>query len=148
MKIILETFWRDLTSICSSPVCLFIVFLLWLFGNSRLSLMLLACLILSYLLAALIRIFYFKKRPIKQKYTGLFEKIDASSFPSVHSMRAAILLVLFVDTYRNVFVIALFGALALLIPISRYILKKHYISDIIWGFIFGILLSGIFVCFF
>jgi len=148
METIIETFWRDLTSICSWPVCVFIVCLLWIFGNSKLSLILLACVVISHLLASAIRVFYFKERPKKQKYKNLVEKIDASSFPSVHSMRAAILLVLFVDAYRNIFVIAVFGALALLIPISRYILKKHYVSDIFWGFLFGIIISLLFIYFF
>ena len=43
-------------------------------------------LLLCYLFVFIIRLFYFKERPIKEDYFNLFTRINASSFPSLHTL--------------------------------------------------------------
>ena len=49
----------------------------------------------SYLFGSFIKLIYFKERPNEQKYNNAFQKIDASSFPSIHT--------------SNSFIVAFFG---------------------------------------
>jgi membrane-associated phospholipid phosphatase len=55
-------------------------------------------LVCSYVFGSLIKLFYFKPRPKEQAYKNLLQKIDASSFPSVHT--------------SNSFIVAFFGVYA------------------------------------
>jgi len=85
----------------------------------------------------LIKLFYFKERPKKQKKTNLFERLDASSFPSVHAMRIfsiAFWLSLF---FNNIIFTVYCFAIAILVMYSRIYLKKHYFVDVLGGIFFS-----------
>ena len=62
-----------------------IVFLV-LISKSKLALHIALGLLVCYLFVFVLRIFYFKERPEKEDYYNLFTKINASSFPSLHTM--------------------------------------------------------------
>lgn len=119
----------------------FLAAFLFFTGKDLLSLRLIALYVLSLGLAVLIRLFYFRERPDKEKYTNLFEKLDSSSFPSLHSMRVAGLFVLFNSFYGSFFISVIFLGVALLVFASRYFLKKHYVSDILAGAVLGMVLA-------
>ena len=57
--------------------------------------------ILIYVIAIIIRLFYFRNRPKKIKHSDFVEKIDASSFPSVHTARIVLLFVFFIKWAIN-----------------------------------------------
>jgi len=96
---------------------------------------------IMYTVAIGIRLFYFKPRPEKLKYHSWIEKIDASSFPSIHSGRAVFLCSFFVSLTLGNLVNVLFFLLMLTIFFSRIYLKKHYWIDIIAGIVLGGLTS-------
>jgi undecaprenyl-diphosphatase len=96
--------------------------------------------VIAHIIVVVIRIFYFKERPIKIKHNNFFMKIYASSFPSMHAMRA-IIIAYFLSTFNlNVFLI-FYWLIALLVCYSRIYLKKHYFSDVLVGALFGFLIS-------
>jgi membrane-associated phospholipid phosphatase len=97
--------------------------------------------ILSYIFVTFIRLIFFKERPIPKKYNNLLEKIDASSFPSMHMVRISILTYFSYIYLNNINILHLFLLLSILVGLNRYLSKWHYIIDIISGFIFGICIS-------
>ena len=94
------------------------------------------------IICIIIKLLYKKRRPIPQAEQRWFLRIDAQSFPSVHSARAAFLAfgALAVDATVASFVFCV--GLALRVGYSRIYLKKHYVLDIISGFALGIIIVG------
>jgi undecaprenyl-diphosphatase len=113
----------------------------FLLGQRKVFYELAAGLVLSYVVIIVIRLLYPKDRPIKKDYKNFIEKIDVSSFPSMHSCRAAMLFFLISYNFRNFLLFISLAALAILVSWSRYYLKKHYLPDIVAGFLLGIILS-------
>ena len=97
---------------------------------------------LIYIIVIIIRLFYFKERPKKRKFKNIVEKVDASSFPSMHSARAAALaLILGSETTLLVFIILMLTALG--VGIARILMKRHDWIDVSFGFILGLVVAYI-----
>lgn len=82
---------------------------------------------------------FYKQRPNNEKYRNFLEKTDSGAFPSIHSARSIFvfsgLCTILYSTYFVILcVLIIFG-----VGISRIILKKHYLSDVIGGYLTGIL---------
>ena len=124
-----------------------LVCLWFLFGEKYdYFIMLFAGVILIYVVTFLIRLFYFKNRPKKMKYRGFIEKIDASSFPSVHAARITLLFVFFVKFFfKDLILISLSFMILVMVLSSRIYLKKHYFSDLLGGIFLGLFTSLIFL---
>ena len=133
--------WDDLTIFGSAIFSLFLIVLFSTLGFIDFSIKLLMSFILAYLVTILIRSFYFKERPKKQEFSNYIEKIDASSFPSMHSIRGSIYTTLFFLNFNNTYLISLFFILMIIISFSRYINKKHHLSDILAGLLIGMLIG-------
>jgi membrane-associated phospholipid phosphatase len=89
-----------------------------------------------------IKFFWHKPRPDGQQFDNGFEKIDAGSFPSIHSSRISfVYLSLGYIQYQNgnEFLLPVFLTVIAVVGYSRYFLKKHFFVDIMAGFCFGIL---------
>lgn len=110
------------------------------------TLMLWVAILLNLIFGSLIKFFFFKERPAPQTYTNWFEKIDASSFPSIHTANGftisffGVALCLHMFQYAFVFnkvIWLIFGAVWFLVYIavwlSRIVLKKHYPIDVLVG---------------
>lgn len=90
-----------------------------------------------YITITLIRTFFFRERPQRREHNSYLQRIDASSFPSLHASRATYLFVLFLSIFTfGIFTFAL-GLLYLTVLYSRIYLKKHFISDVIGGVVLG-----------
>lgn len=107
-------------------------------NNYPFSLTLVIGYLLSLMIAIIIRIFYFKERPKKRDFKNIFEKLDASSFPSLHSMRIFVLVIL-LGSLTNIYTLILYFLIGILVGISRIKLKHHDFLDVSSGFIIGIL---------
>jgi membrane-associated phospholipid phosphatase len=94
-----------------------------------------------------IKFLWHKPRPNGQNFSNGFEKIDAGSFPSIHSSRISfVYLSLGYIQYLegNQFLLPVFVLVILIVGYSRYFLKKHFIVDILAGYGFGILFFFLF----
>jgi len=133
-----EIVFRDISALGSAFFFWLLTFILFTLGFVREAFLSALFFVVVYLLVACIRLLYFKERPVKESHRTLFEKIDASSFPSVHAARAVFLaLVLHTLFSRHLFFSVLLFAVALLICISRVVLRKHDVVDIIVGAVVG-----------
>ena len=80
------------------------------------------------------------------KYRGFIEKIDASSFPSIHAARITLLFVFFVKFFfKDLILISLSFMILVMVLSSRIYLKKHYFSDLLGGIFLGLFTSLIFL---
>ena len=115
------------------------IFFLFL-GNLGMFYRLLIGIFLIYLIVITIKIFYFKNRPRKYKYSNFIEKIDASSFPSVHSARSAFLAAALMNYFGNFAVSITLTILVAVVAYSRIYLKTHDVRDVAAGIALGLAL--------
>ena len=142
---ILKKIFDEITFLGGILFYLIVSFLFLYFQKQDIFLKLILALISVYLITAIIRMFYFKNRPKKLNHSNFLEKLDASSFPSIHAARATLLFILFsLINLEKLFLIAIMFLLLLSVYYSRIYLKKHDIIDILGGIILGILVSLIF----
>ncbi len=92
----------------------------------------------SYLIAGIIRIVYFKDRPNKESHSNFIERIDASSFPSIHAFRVSYILIVFSHAFQNLTATILIFTSAFLVCVSRIYLRKHDYVDVLGGIVLGI----------
>jgi len=116
------------------------ILLVLLFYNINLGLNLSIALVIMYVVTAIIRFFFHKDRPKKLKHANLLEKIDASSFPSLHSTRAMYLALVLGFQFK---LFPLFLVFALLTGYSRIAQKKHHVTDVLGGYILALLIIGV-----
>ena len=95
--------------------------------------------IITFIVTILIRTFYFKDRPNKQDHKNWIERLDASSFPSLHSARVMFLALVFIFKFQHLYTSLFFILLALIVMISRAYLRKHDWIDISSGAFLGLL---------
>jgi membrane-associated phospholipid phosphatase len=90
--------------------------------------------VLGYAILSGIRLIYHKPRPKPQKYTNLLEKIDAGSFPSLHTLRAS-LIVFHAQQYVSTNTLLVLSFTVVLVMYSRMMQKKHDVYDVTAGVI-------------
>jgi undecaprenyl-diphosphatase len=132
---------EDASAFGALPFYLFLIFLFFILGEIQLGLWLLVGFILSFAVIIIIKLFYFKERPKKKEYKNIFEKIEASSFPSLHSWRIIMILIFLSYYYKSIYLGLLLGVICVIVIFSRKYLMKHYWVDIIFGALFGLLMS-------
>ncbi|MBT3814887.1 phosphatase PAP2 family protein [Candidatus Woesearchaeota archaeon] len=137
IKKITEQAFKELTTLGGSIFYAFILLLVLLLGELELFIHLLIGLFFSLLIVVLIRTFYFKNRPKKQRYNNYLERIDASSFPSWHAARAIFLASMFSYFFINKYMTGALILTALAVSYSRIYLKKHDWVDILGGLVLG-----------
>lgn len=141
-----STWFRDFTSLANPLILLFVpLAVLKPTYNYGVLLLLLA---INEILCSLIKIIFPKKRPDGQPYSNLLEKIDAGSFPSLHTSRITI-------TYLSLFFLndvlilkILYCLVIAFVAYSRIQLKRHFLLDVVAGFIIGIIMAFIGLQFF
>jgi len=132
----LHEFFRDITALGGLAAS---ILLILLFITSPLLIPLIAGSILTAGIVVLARIFYFKERPKKEKYGNFLERIDASSFPSLHTARIVFLAIIFSVHFANQYLTILCAVVAVLVAYSRIYLRKHDWIDVICGAAVGML---------
>ncbi len=128
---------RDISALGGLPF--YIAVMLWFFAaNNKAVLYELALsLLLCYAVTTAIRLVYFKKRPKEQSYKNIFEKIDASSFPSLHAMRAGALGVITAVFFNNVIITAAALVMIGAVGATRVMLRRHHPIDTTAGIAIG-----------
>ena len=132
-------FFRDITSFGSLWFYIILIIFFLVLKDYAVLKRLLTGFILIYLIAILIRSLFFKNRPKKYPYGNLIEKLDASSFPSLHAARTFFLAIFFIEYFKNNLMSMLLIILALIVLYSRTYLKKHDWKDVTAGAVFGTL---------
>jgi membrane-associated phospholipid phosphatase len=79
-----------------------------------------------------------KNRPVKMSHTNILEKMEAGSFPSIHSAHIMYLSMVVIHFVNSALVDILFAIAIVVVGYSRYYLKKHFFIDIIAGYAIGL----------
>ncbi len=105
--------------------------------NAHFAITLAVILASNELICGCIKLLYPKERPIPMPRNTLFQKYLAGSFPSVHTSRITALFIPTALFYSNWASALAAMAIIALVGYSRIYLKKHYLTDVIGGFLIG-----------
>lgn len=133
----LDEVMRDTTALGGLAVYGFVAALFLLLGKTDVFVMLTVGLALCYGVIAPIRLLFFKVRPDRQRFSGFFTKIDAGSFPSMHSARSTVLAILLAQVFTEPLIRTLLVLGVLSVIVTRVLLKRHYVRDVIGGVVVG-----------
>jgi undecaprenyl-diphosphatase len=134
---------RDITSLGGFFFFFMLLIIVLALQEIQLFYQLLLGMILTFLAIVIIRTFYYKDRPNKEKHRTYVERIDASSFPSLHTARTIFIALVFIYYFNNNILTAVLIILALSVAYSRLYLKKHDTWDLFGGFILGLVVFWI-----
>ena len=148
IQTLMRKIFEEITFFGGIAFYMFIIFLLLILGKIDYVIQISMGLIAIYLITLVIRIFYFKERPKKIHYEKFLEKIDASSFPSVHAARVVFLGLFVIFNLVELIYLILLVPLLISVLYSRIYLKKHDIRDIFGGVALGIFVFWILYMFF
>jgi len=140
---ILDIIFNDVSSFGGSVFYALVVLFLLIFGKMNVALQLIVSFLIIILISFAIKLIFFKNRPKKQKFTNVVEKIDAGSFPSVHSARATSLTFIILSNIPRLELFLTLIPLALLVCYSRIFIKKHFLLDVVGGIVLGVITSFI-----
>ncbi|MEM4254417.1 MAG: phosphatase PAP2 family protein [Candidatus Woesearchaeota archaeon] len=132
---------RDTTALGGLAIYVVIAVIFFLLDNYRVFVELVVALALLYGVIAIIRVLFFRKRPDSQKYSGFFTKIDAGSFPSMHSARSLVLAIILGTVFTQATIRVLLAIVVLAVAYTRVRLRRHYVSDVVGGIVFGAIIS-------
>lgn len=138
-----ELFFRDMTSLGGMFFYGLLVVGLGLLGHYELAKRLIFAFLIITAITVLIRSVYFKDRPKKQAHSTFLERIDASSFPSIHAARSSALAVILGEFSASPYFYAFVTCIAILVCLSRHYLKKHDTADIIAGIVLGVVVGSL-----
>ena len=136
-----EELLQDIKALGGFPLYAIAIVVSFFFGWVELSAQLLVGIILAFGVTVGIRMVSFKRRPDGQPYRNFLGKIDAASFPSLHSMRSSVLAALLAIHFGNLALTVLLVLYAVAVAASRVLLKRHYIADVVAGLILGVLVA-------
>ncbi len=97
---------------------------------------------ITELICAIIKLITRKSRPIpREKEETLYQKYDASTFPSAHTGRIASNMAMIYLANPAIYILIIGVLLTALVASSRVALKQHFISDVIAGAVTGVTLT-------
>ncbi len=129
-----ESVIRDITTFGGAPFyAALILFVFLLQGFTELVSQLIVGIILTMLVAITIRSFYYKPRPKELPHNTWLERVEASSFPSIHAARVWFLAITFGYFFNNIAIWILLIVSAFAVCYSRYYMKRHDIMDLLAG---------------
>ena len=115
---------------------------LWLF-DWRMAIRLAYSLVTIEIVGALIKFFYAKERPEAMPRRNILERIDASSFPSIHAGRVCSVAFFSYKFHPGIPMAATGILFVAAVAWSRLALKKHYPIDVLGGIVLGLASSWI-----
>jgi membrane-associated phospholipid phosphatase len=98
-------------------------------------------------MGALTKLFFYKDRPVPMENTTFWKRLNAGSFPSLHTITATIVaMVVFRGTIEfgfSQYIFLLYMIIVVAVALSRIALKKHYPTDVFFGMIYAVV--GVFM---
>jgi membrane-associated phospholipid phosphatase len=138
LKYYIDEVLRDISALGSLPAFAVYIVFAYIFMPS-VGTKLLIFTISSMVVVYLIRFLYFKERPGKRAHSNRLQKLDSSSFPSLHATRTAGIWVILLNAHN---ILSMwYIPLAIVILYSRIHLKAHDRNDILAGIALGLLLA-------
>jgi len=140
---LVNTILRDITSLGALEIHGLIFLGLLALGRTEVAAQFFVANAICMAVVYAIRLVYFRARPgrVRQKkYRTILHRIDASSFPSIHGYRSALIPVILSQGLPFPAVLLLW-VLGFTIAGSRIYLKYHHKTDVLAGFVLGLVVS-------
>lgn len=137
----LDEVMRDTTALGGIALYGFIALFFLLLGSAEVFVQLAIGIVLLYAVISPLRLLFFRIRPDHSAYAGLFTKIDAGSFPSMHSARSTLLAIVLGTVFNSALAWALLALAVVAVISTRVMLKRHYVTDILGGIVVGVLVG-------
>lgn len=143
-KEIYSVILKDLGAYGGFPFYGVMILLFLLVSDFAFAYNLIVSLVVVTLVVIVFRLVHFKPRPgqKKKKYEILYERVDNSSFPSIHAARAV--LISFALFSKATVALPLLVLLTLIVFASRLHFRRHDWTDVIVGLIIGVVLGWLF----
>ena len=109
----------------------------------KLAVNLIFILVFTEVICGAIKYIYPKDRPIPMPDNTFIQKYFAGSMPSVHTARITAFSAAIAVFYANGIFILIASFAVICVGYSRIYLKKHYLIDVIAGFIIGAVISAL-----
>ena len=139
----LHEFFRDLTALGGMSFYALMLLFTLLFRQYGIFFDLALGLLLMLVVLLLIRTFYFKDRPLPQDYHTFLQKIDASSFPSLHTARIFFLALYLSVVWNKIYITIFLLIIASSVSYSRIYLQKHDWWDVLGGIVLAGIVLGV-----
>jgi membrane-associated phospholipid phosphatase len=133
--------WLDYTALAGLPLYAVVTGTLWFLGAHEAAWKLFVGFFVLYAAIIPFRLLYFKERPDRVSHKNVFQKIHASSFPSMHSARAIFFALILGMWAKNTIFLAVLLILGAGVAVSRVKLKRHDWIDISVGAVLGFVLG-------
>ncbi|MEK6845544.1 MAG: phosphatase PAP2 family protein [Nanoarchaeota archaeon] len=143
----LDSIFRDFTTFGGAPFFGLMMLFALLFWQIELFGKLLFGFVFTIVITIIIRRFYFKERPRHEEHHNTLEKLDASSFPSLHTARAVFLALIFGFMFPGLLMSLVLVVLTIFTAFSRIYLKRHDWWDLLGGAVLGVVAYGIVLLF-
>ncbi len=137
----LDDLISDVSALGGLPVYLVVSFVLLLTEQVGTFWRLILGLLICYVIISGARSIFIRDRPKAMQFRTWWEKIDAGTVVSMHSMRAVVLAMVIMSIFRNIWVSTFLVVLALLVSSTRILMKKHYLADVAWGVALGVVVG-------
>ena len=133
----IDEFMRDVTAFGGFFFTGLVVLATFALGYYLLSFKLILGFVILIALVVLIRMVYFRERPNRVSHTNFLERIDASSFPSLHSARVVFMVLVLGTAWPILPWLVFVGFVAVMVVYSRIYLRKHDWIDVTVGAVLG-----------
>lgn len=132
-----EEIMREITMLGGFFFCGLVVVAFFALGFTKEALQLLVGFAIITALVVIIRMVYFRERPKRVDHTNFIERIDASSFPSLHTARIVFVAFFVGMTWPLLLWKVFLVFIVLLVAYSRIYLRKHDWIDVVVGAALG-----------
>jgi membrane-associated phospholipid phosphatase len=131
---------NHISALGSKEITTLIPIFFYLINQKQLAIKIFIGLIIVYTIGIIIRLIYNKERPKQKPRNNLLQKIDANSFPSMHSTRSTYILLILLQYFQYEIKISIFlSIIYITILYARIHKKQHDYIDLIGGIILGII---------
>ncbi len=131
---------NHISALGSKEVTLLIPIFFFLNDQINLAIKIFSGLVIVYIIGIIIRLIYFKERPNKKPRNNILQKIDANSFPSMHSSRSTFITICLIQYFNfEIKIILFFSIIYITILYARIHKKRHDYKDLLGGIFLGIL---------
>lgn len=133
----LDDIMNDLSALGGLPFYAIVTVIMLLLREWNQVVELVIGLVISFAIIAGVRSIYIRDRPKPVEYRTWWQKIDAGTAISMHATRAALLAIVLMNFFRDIYLSTFLIVLAIAVALTRVWLKKHYAADAVWGVVLG-----------
>jgi membrane-associated phospholipid phosphatase len=137
---LIEIFFKQITELGSLTIIGTLILFMYFF-NTILAIKIFIGVAIVTTISIIVKMLFFCERPKKQPVDTWVHRLDASSFPSIHSARITVLIFWLVIYSSSIVLTFLLFSIGIIVAYSRMYLKKHYFRDVVGGIMLAMVVN-------